>query len=79
MQTLSEIIGRLGGTSAVANAMRLTPSTVSSWKTKGRLPLWRHKDLIRAAKRAGVVLTYEELQAALDRTVPGVIIPRKVA
>lgn len=47
MQTVDQFIKALGGTVAVAAALDLTPSTVSSWKASGSIPKWR-MDGIRA-------------------------------
>ena len=40
MKNAAQIIEALGGTVAVAKALELTPSTVSSWKTSGTIPRW---------------------------------------
>ena len=64
MQSVVDIIERLGGTSAVAAALSLTPSTVSSWKTSGRIPRWREPALIAAAKLKGMPLTSSEIAQA---------------
>uniref|UniRef100_UPI00389A489C carph-isopro domain-containing protein n=1 Tax=Sphingomonas abietis TaxID=3012344 RepID=UPI00389A489C len=56
MQTASAIIDSLGGTSAVAAGLSLTPSTVSSWKTSGRIPSWRQPSLLALARRVGASL-----------------------
>lgn len=37
----SDLIERLGGTSAVARRLSEPVSTVQSWKTKNRIPRWR--------------------------------------
>lgn len=41
METASDIIDALGGTSAVARELGLPPSTVSSWKSSDNIPKWR--------------------------------------
>lgn len=56
MDTPSELIDELGGTSAVAVELNLTPSTVSSWKTAGRIPNWRLPAIRQLAKRKSVAL-----------------------
>jgi hypothetical protein len=56
MQTTSQIIDELGGTVKVANALNLTPSTVSSWKTSGRIPKWRMDGILALALAKGVTL-----------------------
>lgn len=46
MQTSSDIVEKLGGTLAVARALDLTPSVVSSWRTSNSIPRWWHAQLI---------------------------------
>ena len=58
------IVERLGGTVAVANALQLAPTTVSSWKTSGKIPLWRMRDIRALARRKGVDLENLQLSAA---------------
>jgi hypothetical protein len=41
MQTVDQFIDALGGTVAVATALGLANTTVSSWKTSGSIPKWR--------------------------------------
>lgn len=64
MHNVSDIIKELGGTSAVAAAMSLTPSTVSSWKTSGRIPNWRQDALIALAAKKGLSLTAQSFGVA---------------
>jgi hypothetical protein len=56
MNTASEIVTALGGTVAVANALDLTPSTVSSWKTSGSIPRWWMPGLEAFAREQGIDL-----------------------
>lgn len=56
MQTATDIIEALGGTSAVAAELDLTPSTVSSWKSSGRIPKWRRPAIETLARRKGLSL-----------------------
>lgn len=46
MQNTSLIIDALGGTVAVARALNLTPSVVSSWRGNNSIPRWWHRPLI---------------------------------
>ena len=64
METISDIIDRLGGTSAVAAGLALTPSTVSSWKTSGSIPSWRRPAVLAFAKEKGELLTDEQIAVA---------------
>lgn len=53
MKTASDIIEEFGGTVAVANALGLTPSTVSSWKTAKRgIPRWWMREIERLKSSA---------------------------
>ena len=54
MMTAKEIVEALDGTVAVANALNLTPSTVSSWKTSGSIPSWRMDGIRKLAAEKGV-------------------------
>lgn len=66
MQNAAAIIDALGGTSKVATALNLTPSTVSSWKFSktGKIPDWRMPAIRKLAKKWGVDLTALQSQAA---------------
>lgn len=66
MQNAADIIAALGGTSKVATALNLTPSTVSSWKfsKSGEIPDWRMPEIRKLAKKAGVDLQSLSQQAA---------------
>ncbi|WP_369974079.1 carph-isopro domain-containing protein [Novosphingobium sp. GV055] len=50
------MIAALGGTVEVAKAIQAPPSTVSSWKTAGKIPRWRMAEIERLAKDKGVSL-----------------------
>jgi len=54
MSNISTFIDQLGGTVKVANALDLSPTTVSSWKSSGSIPRWRRKDLLALAYEANV-------------------------
>ena len=54
MQTVEQFIDALGGTVAVANALELAPTTVSSWKSSGSIPKWRMEKLLTLAFERGV-------------------------
>lgn len=55
MVNVSEAIDALGGTSAVARALSIPASTVSSWRAAGRIPNWRLPALAKMAKAKGAV------------------------
>ena len=56
MMTAEQMIAALGGTVEVAKAIKAPPSTVSSWKTAGKIPHWRMPAITQLAKRKGVSL-----------------------
>jgi hypothetical protein len=56
MTQATKIIDALGGTSKVATALELTPSTVSSWKTSGKIPRWWMQSVSDMANDLGVDL-----------------------
>lgn len=49
MKTADQIIDALGGTTAVATGLGLTPSTVSSWREVNFIPKWRHPAMLAFA------------------------------
>ena len=57
MVTASDIIDRLGGTSAVAIPLGLTPSVVHSWRGTNSIPRWRHGEILALAIVRGVALS----------------------
>lgn len=52
--TVDDFIKSLGGTVAVATALDLPPTTVSSWKASGSIPRWRMDGLRLLASNHGV-------------------------
>lgn len=65
MDNASQVIEALGGTMKVAEALSLTPSTVSSWKSaKGGIPRWWKRDIEALAAKAGVCLDGRPDQSA---------------
>jgi len=54
--TATAIIDALGGTSSVASALGLSPSTVSSWKAAGSIPKWRMDGVSALARKKGVAI-----------------------
>lgn len=63
MQTIGQFIVDLGGTVAVANALDLSPTTVSSWKSANSIPKWRRDGLLKLAAKKSVPVP-DELRAA---------------
>lgn len=56
MQTVSDIIEALGGTSKVADALGAPPQTVSSWKAANSIPHWRMDGIKKLARKKGLDL-----------------------
>ncbi|PHP18304.1 MULTISPECIES: Cro/CI family transcriptional regulator [Sphingobium] len=69
MQKAADIIDALGGTSAVARALEITPSTVSSWKTSGRIPRWRMPLVEALALKLGANLTDKQHAGSPETTI----------
>jgi len=53
MLDTKQIISELGGISAVARELELTPSTVSSWNISGNIPKWRRAAIGALAVKNG--------------------------
>lgn len=66
METIDQIIERLGGTVVVAAGLDLTPSTVSSWRQTGSIPPWRRPALIAFAADIGQPLTEQQIVAGIE-------------
>ncbi|WP_375284862.1 carph-isopro domain-containing protein [Sphingobium yanoikuyae] len=56
MRNAAEIVEALGGTVAVANALGIAPTTVSSWKKAGRIPPWRVPVIRQMAEKSSIAL-----------------------
>jgi hypothetical protein len=54
MQTVGQFIDELGGTVFVAEALGLSPTTVSSWKSSNSVPKWREDGLRSVAAEKGI-------------------------
>lgn len=60
MMTVDQIVDGCNGTSAVASALDLTPSTVSSWREVNFIPRWWHAPVLKVAKRAKFAMTEDD-------------------
>ena len=63
MDNAADIIEALGGTVAVARALKLAPTTVSSWKGS-KIPNWRIDAIEKLARKQGVDLAALPQKAA---------------
>lgn len=52
---IDQFIKELGGTVVVADALGVTPSVVSSWRSVGKIPNWRIGPVMKFAKRKGLM------------------------
>jgi len=64
METVREIIDRLGGAASVARALGVGVSTVSEWKRSGSVPVRYWPGLIRYSGAAGVPVNAQVLMLA---------------
>lgn len=68
MSIIEKIIVAFGGLTATGRALgHKNPTTVQGWKDAGRIPHWRHAEIIAAANREGVTLPDEFTAAAPER------------
>jgi hypothetical protein len=61
MKTTREIVDALGGTSATARAVGISPQGVSNWLRRQSIPLEYCTILIRAAKKRGSKIKYQDM------------------
>lgn len=62
MQTVSDIIAKLDGASAVAKLLQLPATTVASWKSRESIPVDRWSEIVEIARERGLDgVTYEQL------------------
>jgi DNA-binding transcriptional regulator YdaS (Cro superfamily) len=67
MATANHIIDLLGGTSAVANALGVTPSVVHSWRKSNSIPRWRHAVILELALRTQKTLSSADFPISAAR------------
>lgn len=71
MQSVSDIIDKLDGASAVAKLLHLPATTVASWKSRKSIPPKRWAGIVEAARERGVEeVTYEKLVEVHTERVP---------
>jgi hypothetical protein len=61
MQSIPEIIEKLGGATALADHLSKAPTTVASWKDRASIPIEYWPKLLEVASEKGVALDYEQL------------------
>lgn len=69
MDTVSDIIEALGGSTAIARELDMkAATTVASWKDRGSIPSEHWPPLLELARKRRVALTLERLMAANRRS-----------
>ena len=59
---MANVFEKFGGIRPMAAKLGFVPpSTVMSWERKGRIPAWRHAEILSAAQRLNIPLTVAEL------------------
>ncbi len=53
MDSFAKILDALGGTTAVAAAIDVPPTTVASWKSRGSVPPVYWSELVKLARKKG--------------------------
>lgn len=61
MQTISEVIDAIGGTTKAAAALDVPMGTVAAWKHRDSIPSEYWPDVVRVAAEIGVVVSFAEL------------------
>lgn len=67
MQTVRDIIKRLGGTNEVAASLGLAYTVVHSWMRANAVPGWRQPDLLRLAVERGIKLSTADFPSPDER------------
>lgn len=65
--TAEEIIDGCGGTSALAQTLGRTPSTVSSWKSANFIPDWWQDRVLQEAAKAGFPMVVADFPPKQER------------
>ena len=60
MNSITQIIGSLGGTTVVAKGLKLPIMTVHSWIRRGNIPEWRRDAVKKLARRKRVDVDFGE-------------------
>jgi hypothetical protein len=58
---LPDVFTKFSGIRQMAAKVGVPASTVNSWHAKGKIPQWRHADILAAAKASGIDLRADEL------------------
>ena len=61
---ITDIIESFGSQAEMARCIGLKQPNVFYWTKSGKIPTWRHADIIAAAKKRGIALTREDLEGA---------------
>jgi len=69
MKDASAVISALGGSGAVAKALRIAPQVVCNWGGRNSIPWGYHNSLLRLADERGVALSRSILEAVVKKNV----------
>lgn len=62
---VADIVEQLGGRDTLCRSLGLTtPETITAWIRKGRIPSLRYGAIMRVARKKGISLSFEQLEAA---------------
>lgn len=64
-----EIINKLGGPTALGEALGVTPQAISIWLAKGRVPLERVDEVLHVARSMNVKLSATDIRDDFDWSV----------
>jgi len=79
MKSANQIIDLCGGTSSLAKALKLTPSTVSSWREVNFIPRWWQDGVIAVAKAAGESVASGDFPTKKERVTRSKSVPEREA
>jgi len=60
--SIRDLIFALGGTTALARVLGISPQAVSNWSRRGAIPVRRHYQVARLARALGLHIDPERMQ-----------------
>ena len=70
MQSFSDIIDRLGGSTALARALDRPAGTVRQWRNRNSVPAWQWSRLVSVARARGLTSVTPEALAEIAASRP---------
>ncbi len=71
MKDASAVISALGGTGAVAKALKIAQQVVCNWSGRNSIPWGYHNALLRLADERGVAITRSTLEGVVRKNIAG--------